>query len=311
MSLRGACAFVVAASLLVASRPCRADEASQAALAESLFREGRALVTAGKLAEACAKFAESRRLDPAPGTLLNLARCYEDVGRTASAWATYRELDIRATALDQKARAEFARKRAAEMEPSLAALVVRVPAHRAPELSITYDGIALGAAAWDTRVPVDPGRHHVVAAAPGRVSWERDVDVAASAVQVVEVGEMAEEKATPRVDPLPAPATESSPLRTAGIVTAIAGGVAIGTGLVFGLVAKVENDSARSDACDARGCTSDGLDRIRRADDFASVSTVVTIGGSVITAAGIALWLFAPKAAVRVGTGSTTFGGTF
>lgn len=293
---------------LAVTAPCRADEASQAALAESLFREGRALVTAGKLAEACEKFAESRRLDPAPGTLLNLARCYEDVGRTASAWATYKELDARATALDQKARAEFARKRASELEPTLPAVVVRVaPAHRLPDLAVTYDGVAVGSAAWDTRVPVDPGRHRVVAQAKGFVPWTREVDVAASATVVVEVGPLASAMAT-ETSP---PPSEGRGLRTTGLVLGGLGAATTVTGLVFGLLAKNENDGARREACDPRGCTSEGLARIGRADDLATVSTVLTIGGAVVAAAGVTLWLVAPRTSVAVHAGKVSLGGTF
>src|SRR5512145_2755140 len=64
--------------------------------ARSLFDEARALVAAGKVADACPKFEESQRLDPGPGTLFNLADCYERSGRTATAWLTF--LDV-ATAM--------------------------------------------------------------------------------------------------------------------------------------------------------------------------------------------------------------------
>src|SRR5215467_9817965 len=59
--------------------------------AEALFQEGRRLMAAGKAVDACPKFAESERLDPSPGTMLNLANCYEKTDRPATAWATYRE----------------------------------------------------------------------------------------------------------------------------------------------------------------------------------------------------------------------------
>ncbi|MCL2451247.1 MAG: hypothetical protein FWD17_20060, partial [Polyangiaceae bacterium] len=58
-----------------------AQTASEEAAAEALFEQGRDLMLAGRVAEACPKFAESERLDPAPGTLLNLATCYERNGQ--------------------------------------------------------------------------------------------------------------------------------------------------------------------------------------------------------------------------------------
>jgi TolA-binding protein len=62
------------------------------ATAEVLFRTGRLHSLAGEYAAVCPLFAESLRLDPAPGTLLNLADCEEHIGRTATAWAHFREL---------------------------------------------------------------------------------------------------------------------------------------------------------------------------------------------------------------------------
>src|SRR6185295_11820463 len=69
--------------------------------AEKLFTEARKLLEAGKYAEACQKLADSHQLDPAVGTLLNLAQCYTKLGKTATAWATYQEAAAAAKAAGQ------------------------------------------------------------------------------------------------------------------------------------------------------------------------------------------------------------------
>ncbi|NOU28880.1 MAG: hypothetical protein HOO96_13330, partial [Polyangiaceae bacterium] len=64
-----------ALALVLIAAPAFRDDA------ETLFREGRKALEAGDYAVACAKFAESQRIEPAPGTLLNLAGCEERSGK--------------------------------------------------------------------------------------------------------------------------------------------------------------------------------------------------------------------------------------
>src|SRR5579862_5648801 len=99
--------LVAWASLLV--RPAAAQSASEQAAAEALFNQARDLMAAKQYADACPKFAESERLDPAPGTLLNLATCYERNGQIASAWVTFKEAATAAHKADQADRARLAR----------------------------------------------------------------------------------------------------------------------------------------------------------------------------------------------------------
>src|SRR5512139_3095133 len=80
-------AVLVQASAVSAGQPSREDQAA----AEALFLQGGKLKAQGKIEEACNKWAASQRLDPAVGTLLFLGDCYEALGRTASAWATFTE----------------------------------------------------------------------------------------------------------------------------------------------------------------------------------------------------------------------------
>ena len=84
------------------------------ATAEALFREGRRLLDEGKTDEACPKLAESQRLDPSAGTMLNLATCYEKNGQLASAWVTFKGAATAAQNANEVDRAKLARAKAAE-----------------------------------------------------------------------------------------------------------------------------------------------------------------------------------------------------
>ena len=60
---------------------------------DTLFAEGRELLEKGKYPEAGAKLSRSEELAPAVGTLLNLAYCYEQLGKLRSAMEAYLEAE--------------------------------------------------------------------------------------------------------------------------------------------------------------------------------------------------------------------------
>jgi tetratricopeptide (TPR) repeat protein len=146
----------------------RAQSGADKAMAEQLFETGRALTKQGKHADACPKFEASYALDPALGTQLNLARCYEQIGKLASAWGHYREAAGRARQAGQLQRERAARSFAAALEPRLPRLVIRLTAGGdVPGLEVLRDDSAVSAALFDTEIYVDPGEHRITATAPG------------------------------------------------------------------------------------------------------------------------------------------------
>ncbi len=175
--------------------------------AQALFDEGKRLVAAKEYDKACPKLKESQRLDPAGGTLLHLANCYDLAGKTASAWAAYNEALSWARKDKRKDREKAALVRVAELEKKLSRVEVRVtPSARAVEgLSVTRDGEALSAGQLGVAMPVDPGEHVVRAEAPGKEPWEKKISVTAPGTTTIEVPALADVSTAPAVAPTPAP----------------------------------------------------------------------------------------------------------
>src|SRR5260221_419371 len=166
-----ACSAIGAASFPGAAR---ADSSlTDKAAAQTLFDEGRKLMAAGKLAEACPKLAESQKLDPGVGTQFNLADCYERLGQTASAWAGFLEAASTARAMGQGDREKVAKERAGTLAPRLSRLTITSSEGTPPAgLDIKKDGAPVGRALWGTAIPVDPGSHLVEVSAPGKKTWQ-------------------------------------------------------------------------------------------------------------------------------------------
>lgn len=168
---RVALAFVSAALLAVgvaSPRVARAeDEASR------LFREGRAAMLDGRYDEACPMIAESQRLDPHVGTLLNLAACHEKQGKVGSAWVEYQKALTSARTEGQTDRAKLAEARITAIEP-------RVPWIKlvaTKDTTVTLDGGVVAPVAFGTEMPVDPGAHVVTARGGGDGAFETRVDL--------------------------------------------------------------------------------------------------------------------------------------
>jgi hypothetical protein len=323
--------LMLAVGSALTARAALAQTENKAA-AEALFEEGRRLVSEGKYTEGCPKFVESNRLDPAPGTLLNLADCYEKAGLTASSWLAWLDAAAAADAAKQTDRERYARERAAALKSRLVSITVVVPeASRVQGLTVQRDGVSLGIAAWGTAVPVDPGSHTVTARAPGRKPWDTTVKVVDGVqpvqvtVPVLDVEPPASTAPAPGptgatqpalkptatqpagaaqplvLSPPPAATTPgdsrpSSTQATIGYVVGAAGLVSAIVGTVFGVEAISKNDDSKRQCFTYTTCTPRGS-QLR--DDAFRAATISTVGfglAAVGVAGGIILIATAPKA---------------
>lgn len=239
----GVCAWLAVGSAL--AQPTQSDKAA----ADALFDAARSLMEQGNFREACPKLADSQRLDPGIGTLLNLGRCYVGNGQTASAWTTYREAAARARAEGQSEREALARQEASRLEPKLTRVVIHV-SEAAVQAGVTVirDGQELPKGLWGVPLPVDPGEHTLEASAPGKVSQSAKFNAVGEGVTIpVRVPPLTDAEApvaTPVRAAAPAPAAPpppaapaSGPAPTSPGVAAADTGAAANTQRVLGYVA--------------------------------------------------------------------------
>jgi hypothetical protein len=129
-----------------------------------------------------------------------------------------------------------------------------------------------------------------IALSPGR-SETHDFNFAESAaVAAATVAPPAAAAATP-VTQAPEPAPTSSPIRTAGFVTAGVGVAAVVGGVVVGLMAKGKETDAKN-MCHGLVCPTNAESKFDSASSLATVSNILIIGGGVLAAGGAGMIIF-------------------
>ncbi len=284
--------------------------AEDRALAEALFQDGKALMSAGNPQEACPKLAESQRLDPGGGTQLLLGLCLEEAGRLASAWVELNEALSMAQRDGNEMRQNIARAHIDALLPRLSRLeLVFGDAARREGLVIKQDGAEIPRAAWSTQLPLDPGKHVLVFEAPGcdSVQLEVEIDQEGKTVTVdvpslvINVAAEGLNTGTPEVrDGHDAQAVEphstvhQSPDNSRKVVGYVVGGVGvagIAAGAVFGIRAISLNNQVE-DACPDPTCTRlDLRNAYSQSRSSATFSTVFFGVGLVGLATGVYLLL--------------------
>ncbi len=274
--------------------------------ADSLFQEGLKLFDAGKTHEACERFQASYKLDPALGTLQNLATCHEQDGKTARAYSEWLDLEALASKAGpgQKAREILGKNKAAALAKKLSKIEIHLPP-TANVVEIRVDDVPLDKARWSAPIPFDPGPRTFVFTAPGKVPKTQVVDVSATP------GAVALE--VPHLDdvppPPPPPPKGPSPMRIAGIAVGSAGAFGILLGSIFGgLTFAKKNDAAPH--CMGVYCDAQGLSLQDQAHAFASASTASFVLGIAAAGTGAFLFVWGGRSANASST-ALTLGPTF
>ncbi|HEU4727319.1 MAG TPA: hypothetical protein VFT22_05510 [Kofleriaceae bacterium] len=293
-----------------------AQSADTSTLAEQLFNEARDLARANQWPEACTKFEASLRYDSALGTRLNLATCYEHIGKLASAWGLYRESSELASKAGDVKRHDYAEQQAAALEPRLPRLAIAPPDRQPPGFAVKRDDTAIDAGALGTALYVDPGPHGITASAPGFEAFTQTITLVEGKTETIAIPELKAAPVPPPRSPKPpanhhvdrTPAAEPA-VRVSRIHMYIAlssgvtGVAAVGVSLVFGTKANSSFNDAKALCGVNLVCSPDdyskGQQLIHDARSHATTSTVFITAGAVAIAAGAIVYLTAPRTRER------------
>ncbi len=284
MIAKGSSFALLAASLWLSSSAFAQESVSRA---EALFRAGRDALRAGDYSRACEQFRESDRLDPQPGTKLNLGACEEKRGRLATALDLFRVVQRELPETDE--RAVIAKERVTALDKR----IPRITFQRAPGAPsgtvVRLGSVELADATLGVEMPLDPGEHDVVVSAPGFAQKRITLDLAEGERRTVEVAPGPKEADAASLGGGTADAGGEQPSSNRTLAYVL-GGVGI-AGVVVGGVAGVmtlQKKSTADEECDdqLKICSQAGKDANDAGRTFGTVSTIGFVVGAIGLGAG-------------------------
>ena len=275
-------------SAVVATSTAAHAQGRDPSAAEALFRSAREAMARGDFAAACSRFAESHRLDPAPGTLLNVAQCEEKDGKLATSFAHVTEA-LEGLPKDDF-RVPYARERLAALEPRLPTITVTL-ANDSAGAHVIRDEVVLRDGSFGVPLPLDPGPHVLVVRAEGRLDARQEITLSEGQRLSLVLRAGSPTGGTRDVDP-------AGRRRTLALGAFALGGVGIVTGIVTGILFANAASSYR-DRCNASGCDDEGLSAASRAKTLDVVSPIAFGVGALGIGAGTYLFLTSKRATPR------------
>jgi hypothetical protein len=142
--------------------------------ARAQLRQGYALKQQGKCKEAVPFLQESARLDRQPKTLLNLGDCELALGQLGAAQTHFVEARDLARQQGNNALRTIGEKRLQDVEKRMPRLTIELAKDAPADTVVLRDGVEVGAVSLRSALPIDTGRHVVVARGGG---FERQFEI--------------------------------------------------------------------------------------------------------------------------------------
>lgn len=236
--------------------------------------------------DACQKFGESQKLDPAAGTLMNLGTCEEKLGKLASAWQHWKEAIDALPPKDD--RIPFARSRVEELEKKLPRLQATLASGIDHGAKIYRDEIELGPGGQGVPLPVDPGPHVITVRMPGHLPKTVTVSIG--------IGELSQIDVHPgAIDPAASAGAEKTGARTLGWILGGVGIAGVGTAVVSGLMLMRTKNTVAAHCVDKVCNDAEGLDAVAKGKTLLVVNASSWVVGGLGLGLGAYFILSAPK----------------
>lgn len=290
-------ALVIAAT--VSTGYPRIARCEDKAAALDLFNAAKKDMDAKNYVEACRKLEVARKHDPSlDGVVLNLAKCYEEQGKWASAWGMYRDSLVRAQKANRPERVELAKKGIAATEPKISRVTVKVAAPT-PGLEVRRDDNTLDAGELGIPLPIDPGEHTLTATAPGKTTWTTKFTIAPTAEsRTIDVPALESVPLPPSPSPSasssPTIPTRDTPLRppsspVGGYVALGVGGVLLAGGVGAHFIARSSYDDYKAGCAEQTSPTCEDSAGRSKVQTWQTVSLVAGSAGLVALGIGVVL----------------------
>jgi hypothetical protein len=306
-------------------------QTSDPVAARAQLQQGFSLKEKGKCNEAIAHFEESLKLDRQPKALLNLADCEEKLGRLAAAQTHFVQARDLAHMQGVEPLSALADQHLRTVEKRMPKLAVKLAPDAPADTTVTRDGVPLGAVSLNSPLPIDIGKHVLLARGGGfqrqyevTLAEGQSVDLVVTPLGGERIAGSTEAPATSRPAPV-APVPPSSPVtlgtepepqqsdsstkntqRIAGFGAIGVGVVGLVVGTVFALKFSRKNDDLGGICPTGQKCSPDGVAQYNSTlDDVKTARTWSIIGfgaGAALTGVGAVLLLTAPKSQTS-GTG--------